>query len=373
MSEERKEQRVLPDISIVVPVYNEVENLRPLHQEVRQAMTKANLNYELICVDDGSKDGSRALLREIAAEDPRVVVIELARNFGQSAAMSAGFELACGQVITALDADLQNDPNDIPAMLEVLQKPPGYDVVSGWRKNRQDKLWSRKIPSQLANWLIGRVTWTPIHDFGCTLKIYRREVLREVRIYGEMHRFLPAMVKWRGARVTEMPVHHRPRLHGQSKYGLKRTMKVLLDLVTVKFLGDYLTKPIYFFGKLAMMSTVLAFFFGGWSLIERFGWAGREQLNLNRNIFFLLCLILFLATINFVMMGVIAELLVRIYHESQGRTPYRIQQVTRGLALSKEKLPQAEEHVPGQADSPAKPLLDTDSWTPPSLQKADNR
>ena len=241
------------DVSIVIPLLNEQDNVVPLYEQLCASLDDQPLQYEFIFIDDGSLDETAKRLKEVTKDDPRVTVVEFMRRFGQTAGLAAGFARARGDVIVPLDGDLQNDPADIPRLVAKLDDGPGWDIVSGWRKNRQDKLLSRRLPSVLANRLIRKLTWTgEIHDFGCSLKAYRAQVLEDVRLYGEMHRFLPAICKWRGARITEEVVNHRARTAGTSKYGLKRTIKVLLDLLTVKFLGDYLTKPIYFFGKLAM-------------------------------------------------------------------------------------------------------------------------
>ncbi|MHC4947356.1 MAG: glycosyltransferase family 2 protein [Planctomycetota bacterium] len=321
-----------PDVSIVVPMLNEVENVEPLWRELVSVMDDGPLTWEAIFVDDGSLDDTVARLRAAVGGDPRVTIIELARRFGQSAAMAAGFEQARGRAVVPMDADQQNDPRDIAALVRKLDEPPGWDIVSGWRRQRQDRLLSRRLPSMIANRIIGRVTWTPLHDFGCSLKAYRREMLSDVRLYGEMHRFLPAICNWRGARITEMVVNHRPRTQGRSKYGLRRTFKVLLDLITVKFLGDYLAKPIYFFGKLSVVTLTMSLLSLGIAIAQKYGflWPGEGHLNLNRNVLVMFAMMLFLMTVMFVMIGVIAELLVRIYLESTGRSAYRIRQVTNG-------------------------------------------
>jgi glycosyltransferase involved in cell wall biosynthesis len=328
-------QREAMDLSVIVPVHNEQDSVPDLYSELCSVLRDTGLVYELIFIDDGSWDGTRAHLQGLVDRDPKVTVVSFTRCYGQTAALAAGFKLARGRVLVAMDGDLQNDPHDIPALLAKLDEGEGYDVVSGWRRNRQDRFWTRRLPSMLANRLIARITWTHIHDFGCTLKAYRREALEGVELYGEMHRFLPALVKWRGGRITEMAVNHRPRKHGRSKYGLRRTVKVMLDLITVKFLGDYLTKPIYFFGKVALISTFASLLCLGVAVLQKYGVLTDEaRINLNRNIFFLFSLILFLATIMFIMMGVISELLVRIYHESQGRPPYKVRQVLRGRVIT---------------------------------------
>jgi glycosyltransferase involved in cell wall biosynthesis len=238
--------------------------------------------------------------------------------------------MARGKIVVPMDGDRQNDPHDIPKLVAQLDDPPGYDVVSGWRKDRKDRLVSRRLPSRMANWLIRRLTWCDgIHDFGCTLKAYRRTALEDVHLYGEMHRFLPALCRWRGARLSEVVVNHRPRVAGETKYGLKRTFKVLFDLLTVKFLGDYLTKPLYFFGKLAIVSLFISFLSAGIAIVQKFGYLTEhgDSVRLNNNIFVLFAVMIFITAVMLVMMGVISELLIRIYHESQDRQPYKIRRI----------------------------------------------
>lgn len=336
-----------PDVSVVVPMLNEEENIVLLYKELAEVMGESGFSWEAIFIDDGSWDRSVARLREAAAGDARVTIIELSRRFGQTAALAAGFRQAKGRYIVPMDADLQNDPRDIPRLIEKLEEEPPCDVVSGWRQDRQDKFLTRRLPSMAANRLISSLTWTNIHDFGCTLKVYRRETLAGIELYGEMHRFLPALCRWRGARVRELVVNHRPRVHGSSKYNLRRTVKVLLDLVTIKFLGDYLTKPLYFFGKLGLVSMAVSFVALGVAVLQKFGiltFAG-EPLNLNRNVLVLFAMMLFLMTIMFIMMGVISELLVRIYHESQGKLPYTVRRVSRLAAADPSPAPGDEAFV----------------------------
>jgi glycosyltransferase involved in cell wall biosynthesis len=326
------------DVSICVPVYNEEDSVVKLYEEVAAVMDAGPYRYEVIFVSDGSHDASVPRLREAAAGDDRVTIVELMRNFGQTAAMAAGFDAARGAVIVPMDGDLQNDPQDIPKLVAKLDEngaePGKWDIVSGWRKDRQDAAIVRKLPSRIANQIIKKLTWTTeIHDFGCSMKAYRRQVLEDVSLYGEMHRFLPAICKWRGARVTEQVVNHRAREFGSSKYGLKRTFKVLLDLLTVKFLGDYGTKPIYFFGKLAALTFGVSAFALLIAVLQKFGWVWTENgepLSLNRNIFFLGAMFLFVVGIIFLMMGVLSELMVRIYYESQSRRPYKVRMTHRG-------------------------------------------
>ncbi|MFW6058699.1 MAG: glycosyltransferase family 2 protein [Phycisphaeraceae bacterium] len=321
------------DVSVIVPMLNEQESIVPLYREMCEVAAGESLRYEMIFIDDGSGDETVPLLHEAAQGDPRVTIIQFTRRFGQTAALAAGFGRARGSVIVPLDADGQNDPHDIPRLVAKLDEPPGWDIVSGWRRQRHDKLLSRRLPSRIANRLVRRLTWTQeIHDFGCSLKAYRAEVLEDVHLYGEMHRFLPAICKWRGARVTEQEVNHRARAAGTSKYGLKRTFKVLLDLLTVKFLGDYLTKPIYFFGKVALLAMVVSLFSLGLAVVQKLGVLTEhgQAVNLNDSVFVLFAMMTFLMSVMFVMMGVLSELLVRIYHESQGRAPYRVRKVIHG-------------------------------------------
>ncbi len=321
------------DVSIVIPLMNEQDNAVELFNEIHAMTQTQPLAYEVIFIDDGSTDATVPRLREAIAGHADVTLIVFTRNFGQTAAMAAGFRQARGTVIVPMDGDRQNDPADVPRLVAKLDEEPGWDIVSGWRKNRQDKLMSRRFPSIIANRIIKKMTWTnEIHDFGCSLKAYRKDVLDDVHLYGEMHRFLPAICKWRGARITEEVVHHRARVAGTSKYGLKRTIKVLLDLLTVKFLGDYMAKPIYFFGKMMMIMMLVMVLCFGIAVVQRFGilTGGDYQIKLNNNVLVLFSMMCFLMGVIFLMMGVISELLVRIYHESQQRTPYKIRKLYSG-------------------------------------------
>ncbi len=317
------------ELSVIIPLHNEEDNVEPLWAELREVLDAAGCDYEVIFVDDGSTDRTLQRLRAAVGGHPRVTIIELRRNFGQTAAMAAGFDHAVGRVAVPMDGDMQNDPRDIPALLARLDEPPGYDVVSGWRRDRKDRALSRRLPSRLANWIIGYATGVRIHDYGCTLKAYRREVLRDVHLYSEMHRFLPALARWEGARVTEMVVHHRPRTRGQSKYGLKRTFSVLLDLVTVKFLGGYVTKPLYFFGKLAVWAFGLAAAVLAVAILQRFAIIGDEPLHLNRNVLVLLASLLAIMGAQMLAVGVVADLIARTYFESQRRPTYRVRRIER--------------------------------------------
>jgi glycosyltransferase involved in cell wall biosynthesis len=309
-------------LSVVVPLLDEEDNLPALHEQTKRALD-GRYEYEIIFVDDGSKDGSFQVLKDLHASDPRVRVIRFRRNFGQTAALSAGFAYARGDVVVAMDADLQNDPADIPMLVAKLDE--GCDVVSGWRKKRHDKALTRRLPSRIANWLISRITEVRLHDYGCTLKAYRREVLAETRLYGEMHRFIPALASWSGAKVTECVVNHRPRTAGKAKYGLGRTLKVVLDLMTVKFLGSFSTKPIYIFGGLGLITACGGFLSGVAVLYQKF--LSRSHLAMNRNPLLILTAVLIITTVQFILMGLLAELLVRTYHESQNRPTYVIKEV----------------------------------------------
>ena len=307
------------DLSVISPVYNEEESVALLHQAVTRALEPLNLQWELVLVDDGSADGSAKQLELLAARDPQHVrVVELRRNFGQTTAIVAGIDHSKGEIIVLIDADLQNDPADIPMMLEKLNE--GYDVVSGWRVNRQDTFITRTLPSHLANWLISRVTGVHLHDYGCTLKAYRREVITGFRLYGEMHRFIPVFAQWVGAKIIEMPVQHHPRRFGKAKYGLERTVKVILDLFTVKFLNTYSSKPIYLFGGLGVLLILTAVLLLLVLIALRI-FAGEHLI---RSPLLILSVMLVILGFQSIMQGLIAELLVRTYHESQNKLTYTV-------------------------------------------------
>ena len=309
-----------PEISVFLPVYNEEPNLPPLHAKLDAALSKLGRSAEIVFVDDASTDNSLKVLREMAAKDDRVRVVALRRNYGQTAAMAAGIDAARGQVLIPMDADLQNDPADIVRLLEKLDE--GYDVVSGWRKNRQDKLLTRKIPSMLANRLISWIGGVPLHDYGCSLKAYRRESLQDVKLYGEMHRFIPIYASWAGARVAEIPVEHHARTMGKSKYGLSRTIKVIFDLMTIKFMASYQTKPIYVFGSFGMLAFLISILAGLYALfLKLFHKADFVQTPLP-----ILAIVMFAVGIQFLLMGLLAEMLVRTYHESQSKAIYAVRE-----------------------------------------------
>jgi glycosyltransferase involved in cell wall biosynthesis len=309
-------------VSIVIPVYNEEETLPLLHNSLKENMGASGVTWEVIYVDDGSRDQSLAVLDELAAMDAQhVTVVSFRRNFGQTAAIAAGIDHTRGDIIVLMDADMQNDPVDIPMMIDKIQE--GYDVVSGWRMNRQDKLITRRLPSNTANWLISTVTGVHLHDYGCTLKAYRREVLTGFRLYGEMHRFIPAYASSVGARIIEVPVHHHARKFGKTKYGLNRTLKVILDLFTVKFLISYSSKPIYLFGGFGIVMMAISFIALLLLLIRRqvFG------IGMTQSPFFLVSTTLMVMGFQSILMGLIAELLARTYHESQQKPTYFVRRV----------------------------------------------
>jgi glycosyltransferase involved in cell wall biosynthesis len=310
-----------PQISVVVPIFNEAESVEPLYTRLHQAMSSLGRDYELIFVDDGSLDGSFERLKSLTRLDHHVRLIRFRRNFGQTAALQAGIEQSRGQILVFMDADLQNDPDDVAAIVAKLEE--GYDVVSGWRRDRQDPFLTRRLPSQIANSLISFVTGVRLRDYGCTLKGYRREVIEGVKLYGEMHRFIPALASLSGASVTEIPVHHHARRFGRSKYGLSRTVRVLIDLMTVKFLGSYGTKPNYAFGFIAILLWMGALLAAAVVAVKKFIPPYPEAHN---NPLLLLAVFLAILGVQFMMLGLLAELIVRTYHESQGKSIYVIRE-----------------------------------------------
>ena len=312
------------DLSIIVPVYNEEESVESLLQETRSALASMGKDYEIIVVDDGSTDGTYPILSRLHKGESKLKVIRFKRNFGQTAALAAGLANARGEVIVPMDGDGQNDPEDIPLLLRKLEE--GFDLVNGWRFPRRDPFWSRRVPSQIANGIISWLTQVKLHDYGCTLKAIRRDVAKDLKLYGEMHRFIPAMAFERGARIAEIQVHHRSRQWGKSKYGFNRTFRVILDLLTVKFLLSYATRPLHIFGIIGLMSGALGFLIGLYLSVQKlfYGVAigGRPLL--------LLGVLLILIGVQFISMGLLGEMLARTYHESQNKPTYVIKEILDG-------------------------------------------
>jgi glycosyltransferase involved in cell wall biosynthesis len=309
-----------PTLSIVIPLYNEAESLDALTGRVFDAITRFHLSAEVLYVDDGSSDGSAAIFPRLCAAHPELRVIRLRRNFGQTAAMAAGFDHARGAVIVAMDGDLQNDPDDIPRLLEKLDE--GYDVVSGWRRDRRDR-WTRVLPSRFANWLIGRVTGVVLHDYGCSLKAYRAELIRNIPLYGDLHRFIPALASIYGAKIGELPVRHHPRARGKSKYTLARTFRVIMDLVIVSFLKSYAQRPMHAFGWAGVVMMVVGFGIDGYLALQKL-FFGAELANRPLLLF---GAVLMLAGLQIASLGILAELQIRTYHESQGKPIYTVREI----------------------------------------------
>jgi glycosyltransferase involved in cell wall biosynthesis len=319
-------------LSLVVPVYNEDKTLSALHQAIHRSLDPQLYDWEVVYVDDGSTDGSQVILEQLSAADSQhVCLVELRRNFGQTAAIAAGIDSSDGEIIVLIDADLQNDPADIPMLIAKIEE--GYDVVSGWRINRQDKFWTRRLPSHIANRLISTVTGVHLHDYGCTLKAYRREVITGFRLYGEMHRFIPAYASLVGARMVEVPVSHHPRQYGKTKYGLSRTIKVILDLFTVKFLLSYAHKPIYLFGGAGIFLIATSLLVLSYLVIIRL--MGGEHMIRSPLLF--MSMMLFILGFHSILLGLIAELLARTYHESQHKPTYTLRQVVKRQAEEPER------------------------------------
>ncbi len=312
---------IVPDVSVVVPIHNEVESLPLLLEAIASTLSSSQINYEIICVDDGSTDGSGEFLKQEAQIRTDLKAVILRRNYGQTAAMAAGFHYAVGKAIVTLDADLQNDPADIPMLLAKLDE--GYDLVSGWRQKRQDGAVNRLLPSKIANWLIRRTTSVNIHDYGCSLKAYRAELLADMNLYGELHRFLPALAYIEGARITEIPVRHHARRFGSSKYGIWRTFRVLMDLLTILFMKKFLTRPMHVFGLLGLISIVSGTAIGIYLTFVKL--ALGEMIG-NRPLL-ILAVLLLVTGVQLFCFGLLAELLMRTYHESQGRPIYRVREV----------------------------------------------
>jgi len=307
-------------VSIIIPVYNEETSLKVLLDEFDYFLKNLEYPYEVVFVDDGSKDYSYSVLKDAALKNLNFKVIRLRRNYGQSAAMLAAIDYSTGDVVVPLDADLQNDPNDIPKLLNLIEE--GYDLVSGWRKDRQDRALDRKIPSMIANKLISFVSGIKLHDYGCSLKAYRKSVLEGVRLYGELHRFLPICVSWNGAKVAELEVNHRPRMFGKSKYGLGRTYKVILDLIVLKFLSDFSTKPIYFFGGFSFVSFLSSLLLAAWSLYLKIF----KNIDLDGTPLLIFSAVFVIVGVQFLLMGILADLVMRTYFESQNKKTYQIKE-----------------------------------------------
>lgn len=308
-------------LSIIVPFYNEEENITDVYNNISAILDTLDTSSEMIFVDDGSSDRTVEIGKELSTKDTRIKLVELARNFGQTAALMAGIDQAENDVIIAMDGDGQNDPKDIPRLLEKIDE--GFDVVSGWRKNRQDKAISRRFPSMIANKLISKISGVHLHDYGCSLKAYRASVIKNVRLYGEMHRFIPIYASWQGGKVTELAVSHHARTKGESKYGLNRIFKVMLDLLVIIFLERYLTKPIYIFGGVGMLSLAGAFFSGIWAFYLKF----IENVSFIETPLPLLVTLLTVTGFTSILMGLLAEVISRTYHESQDKRPYLVRTI----------------------------------------------
>ena len=321
------------DLSLVIPVYNEVENLRPLTEEITSALADQNLDYEVIFVDDGSNDGGFALMQTLHEEDERLCAVRFRRNYGQTAGFAAGFTHARGRIIVTLDADRQNDPADIPALLAKMVEGEGYDVVNGWRVNRQDPFLLKKVPSKIANKLIAKSTGVNLHDRGCSLRAFHHYVVDELHLYGEMHRFIPEMIHFAGFSMAEVPVNHRARVAGDSKYGISRTFRVILDLMTVLFLRRYLDRPMHIFGQLGILSGSLGLVLGGWLAGTKL-WAGLTRglqafhdTQIGERPLLLLAVLLIILGTQFLVFGLMAEMNVRTYYESQDKPVYHVREL----------------------------------------------
>lgn len=310
-------------VSVVLPVYNEEDNIEFVYEEITEVLSATGLSYEILFVDDGSSDKTLNKLREINAKDNRAIIVRFRRNFGQTAAMAAGFDHARGEIVFTMDADRQNDPHDIPMMLEKINE--GYDLVCGWRFDRQDGYWLRRFPSMLANKLISRITDVNLHDYGCTLKAFRREVVENISLYGEMHRFIPAIASWQGVSIAEVKVNHRPRVAGTSKYGISRTFRVVLDLITVKYLLSYSSKPLQFFGAIGLVSAAIGFLLCVLLTFQRFMY----EIPLADRPLLLLAVLLIFIGLQFITVGLLGEVQTRTYYESQKKSTYVVREVIR--------------------------------------------
>lgn len=309
------------DISVVIPVYNEEKSIPYLYENLNNVLPNLGKKYEVILIDDGSIDRTFEELLKVHEKNNNYKIIRFRKNFGQTPAMSAGFDYARGDVIITLDADLQNDPSDIPLLLEKIYE--GYDVVSGWRINRQDKAVSRKFPSKIANWLIASLTKVKIHDYGCTLKAYKKDVIKNIELYGEMHRYIPAVASWMGIKVAEVPVHHHSRKFGKSKYGISRTIRVILDIITIKYLLSYSQRPIQIFGLVGLFTAFIGFILTAYLIIMRIFF----RVPLSDRPLFILSIFMIFIGIQLITMGILAELIMRTYHEASGKPTYAIREI----------------------------------------------
>ncbi len=319
---ERQEvSKKTPYLSIVIPVYNEEDSIDTLYKSLISVLEGTDKKYEVILIDDGSRDKSFDKLKNLHDKNRNFKIIKFRRNFGQTQAMSAGFDYSSGQIIITMDADLQNDPADIPNILKKMDE--GYDIVSGWRKDRKDKMFSRRLPSVIANRMISRLFNVRLHDYGCTLKAYRRDILDNIELYGEMHRYIPAVASWMGVKVAEIPVNHHPRKYGKAKYGISRTTRVILDLITIKFLLTYSKKPMQIFGLLGFIATIVGFILTTWLIVERVFF----NIGLADRPLFILSIFVFLAGIQFITMGLLGEIMMRTYYEGTGKPKYVIKEI----------------------------------------------
>jgi glycosyltransferase involved in cell wall biosynthesis len=321
MNNVSKKIKTAVDLSVVIPIYNEKESIGKLYKKLNETLSGMNIKYEVLLIDDGSTDGTFDELVEIHNENKSYKIISFRKNFGQTSAISAGFDFTSGSVVITLDADLQNDPSDIPILLKKLNE--GYDIVSGWRVNRKDRAMTRRFPSMIANRLISRLTGVYLHDYGCTLKAYRKEVIKNIDLYGEMHRYIPAIASWMGVKVAEVPVRHHSRKYGKSKYGFSRTIKVILDIITVKFLLSYSQRPIQVFGLLGLFSSAVGFIMTVYLIIMRIFFS--QSLS-DRPLFILSIFMIFIG-IQLVTMGLLAEVLMRVHHEVRNRPTYAIKEI----------------------------------------------
>jgi glycosyltransferase involved in cell wall biosynthesis len=316
--------------SIVVPFYNEAVNVAPLYVRLTQVMAGLNEPYEMVFVDDGSTDPTLKTLHEIYANDSRVRIVSLRRNFGQTAALKAGFDAACGEIIISMDGDLQHDPEEIPAFVAKIEE--GYDIVSGWRAQRRDRWLTRRLPSRIANWMMGKLSGVEVHDFGTTFKAYRREIIKNIPLYGELHRFIPALAAWSGARITEIPINNPPRQNGKSNYGLSRTLHVFLDLLSTKFLLDYSTRPLHFFGSIGLVLTGMGTVIGSSLAFKKL--VLHKAVMLQNGPLLFAATLLILVGVQLLCLGLLAEILARTYYESQGKPIYAVREFRSHGSLS---------------------------------------